>query len=247
MSGTAPASGADKTPARIAGMFDAIAPRYDLLNRVLSLGIDARWRARAIRTLELTGAEPVVDLCAGTADVSLAAVEARPGAARVVGVDFALEMLRLGRAKVAARGLAPRIALVQGDAMRLPVADATMGGATVAFGIRNVQRPAEAFAEVFRVLRPGGRFAILEFATPRLPVVRQAYLAYFRCVLPLVGRLVSGHASAYTYLPESVGTFPEPSRVKAMLEAAGFSDVDAVPLTLGVVYLYSARKPAARA
>jgi demethylmenaquinone methyltransferase/2-methoxy-6-polyprenyl-1,4-benzoquinol methylase len=245
VSTTGPASGDDKTPARIAGMFDAIAPRYDLLNRLLSAGFDVRWRNRAIRTLALTGRETLLDLCTGTADVAIAAANATPGARRVVGLDFAMQMLRLGHAKLPAHGLDQRVDLLRGDAMALPVASASVDAATVAFGIRNVQRPAVTFADVFRALKPGGRFAILEFGTPRLPVIKQAYLAYFRWVLPTVGRLISGHSSAYTYLPASVEAFPEPAKVVELLEAAGFESVRADSLTLGVVYLYSARKPAA--
>jgi demethylmenaquinone methyltransferase/2-methoxy-6-polyprenyl-1,4-benzoquinol methylase len=240
------AAGTDKTPARIAGMFDAIAPRYDVLNRVLSAGFDVRWRARAIRSLGLTGRETILDLCTGTADLAIAAVTARPGAQRVLGVDFARQMLRLGLEKLQPRGLADRVRLVQGDAMTLPVASASVDAATVAFGIRNVQEPERAFGDVFRVLKPGGRFAILEFGTPTLPIVRQAYLAYFRHVLPRIGNLVSGHATAYAYLPASVGAFPSPDAVSAALARAGFVSVAAVPLTLGVVYLYSAQKPPAR-
>jgi demethylmenaquinone methyltransferase/2-methoxy-6-polyprenyl-1,4-benzoquinol methylase len=235
--------GRDKQPARIAGMFDAIAPRYDLLNRLLSAGLDVRWRAKAVRALALRGGETVLDLCTGTADLAIASAAASPGAASVVGVDFAGEMLRLGRGKLAQRGLGTRISLVQGDAMRIPLAAASVDAAAVAFGIRNVERPEAAFADVYRVLRPGGRFAILEFGVPRLPVVRQAYLAYFRHVLPRVGSLVSGHASAYAYLPASVGSFPEPAQVMAALAATGFSQVSADSLSLGIVYLYSALKP----
>jgi demethylmenaquinone methyltransferase / 2-methoxy-6-polyprenyl-1,4-benzoquinol methylase len=235
--------GRDKQPQRIAGMFDAIAPRYDLLNHLLSGGLDLRWRARAVRALALRGGETVLDLCTGTADLAIAAATASPGAAEVVGVDFASQMLRLGHGKLAGRGLAGRIGLVQGDAMRIPLASASVDAATVAFGIRNVERPEEAFADVFRVLRPGGRFAILEFGVPRLPGVRQAYLAYFRHVLPRIGSLVSGHSSAYAYLPASVGSFPEPAQVMASLAATGFSHVKADSLSLGIVYLYSALKP----
>ena len=238
--------GRDKQPARIAGMFDAIAPRYDLLNRVLSGGLDLRWRAKAVRSLALRGGERVLDLCTGTADLAIASATARPGASAVVGVDFAGEMLRLGHDKIGRRGLGQRVRLVRGDAMRIPLADASVDAATVAFGIRNVERPDIAFADVFRVLRPGGRFAILEFGVPRLPGVSQAYLFYFRRVLPWVGSLVSGHASAYTYLPASVGSFPEPAQVIASLAATGFSQVKADSLSLGIVYLYSATKPAQR-
>jgi demethylmenaquinone methyltransferase / 2-methoxy-6-polyprenyl-1,4-benzoquinol methylase len=230
----------DKTPDRIAGMFDAIAPRYDLLNHVLSAGIDKRWRARAIRSLQLTGKEVLLDVCTGTADVALHA--RTDGAARVVGVDFAGGMLSLGQRKVEAAGEAKRITLVRGDAMRLPVRDASVDAATVSFGIRNVQRPEVACAEMARALRPGGRLAILEFGVPRIPGVSAAYLWYFTHVLPRIGRAVSGHNAAYSYLPASVGTFPPPREFMNILTAAGFADVRADPLTFGIVYLYTARK-----
>ena len=233
----------DKSPDCIAGMFDAIAPRYDLLNRLLSAGIDRRWRARAVRSLALTGRETLVDVCAGTADVALEAVgHASPGAARAIGVDFASAMLALGSKKAAARGLSRRVRLVRGDALRLPVADGVADAATVAFGIRNVSDAEAGCAELARVLRPGGRLAILEFGVPRLPGLGAAYRWYFSTVLPRVGRAISGHSGAYSYLPASVGTFTPPPEFAAMLEHAGFADVRADPLTFGVVYLYSARR-----
>jgi demethylmenaquinone methyltransferase / 2-methoxy-6-polyprenyl-1,4-benzoquinol methylase len=235
----------DKAPARIAGMFDAIAPRYDLLNHVLSAGIDKRWRTRAIRSLQLTGTETVLDVCTGTADVALEARRGGPSgrpAARVLGVDFAGAMLTLGLRKVRAAGEAQRIALVRGDAMRLPVPDASADAATVAFGIRNVERPEVACAEMARALRRGGRLAILEFSVPRVPGVATLYLWYFKYLLPLVGRLVSGHGGAYSYLPASVGTFPPPHEFVKILRQAGFDEVRADPLTFGIVYLYTARK-----
>jgi demethylmenaquinone methyltransferase/2-methoxy-6-polyprenyl-1,4-benzoquinol methylase len=185
----------DKAPDRIAGMFDAIAPRYDFLNHLLSAGIDRRWRARAIRSLRLSGRETLIDVCAGTADVALEARKA-PGAARVLGVDFAGAMLALGLRKVHAAGESSRIVLVRGDAMRLPAADRSADAATVAFGIRNVQAPEVACAELARVLRPGGRLAILEFGVPRVPGISAFYLWYFRRLLPLVGRAISGHSGA---------------------------------------------------
>ena len=220
-------------------MFDAIAPRYDLLNRLLSAGIDRHWRAKAIAALRLTGRETLLDVCTGTADVAL---EAGDGAARVLGVDFAGSMLQIGLQKVRAAGRTSRITLVQGDAMRLPAADRTADAATVAFGIRNVQDPAVGCAELARVLRPGGRLAILEFGMPRIPGISRLYLWYFSRVLPLVGRMISGHTGAYTYLPASVGTFPPPADFIKILQRAGFSQVDAVPMTFGIVYLYIAVK-----
>jgi demethylmenaquinone methyltransferase / 2-methoxy-6-polyprenyl-1,4-benzoquinol methylase len=234
-------SAPDKSPDRIAGMFDAIAPRYDLLNHLLSAGIDRRWRAAAIRSLQLTGTETLLDVCTGTADVALQARAAR--AARVVGVDFSGAMLALGLQKITTAGEAGRIALVRGDAMRLPAADRSVDAVTVAFGIRNVQRPEVACAEMARVLRPGGRLAILEFGVPRIPGIRPLYLWYFTHVLPLVGRAISGHNAAYSYLPASVGTFAPPSEFVETLRRAGFTDIRADPLTFGIVYLYTACTP----
>jgi demethylmenaquinone methyltransferase/2-methoxy-6-polyprenyl-1,4-benzoquinol methylase len=231
------ATAPDKSPDRIAGMFDAIAPRYDLLNHLLSAGIDKRWRAAAIRSLNLTGRDTVIDVCCGTADVALAAVR---NSSRVVGVDFSGAMLGLGLQKVKAAGEASRIALVRGDAMRLPVADRSADAVTIAFGIRNVQRPDVACAEMARVLRPGGRLAILEFGVPRIPGIKPLYLWYFTHVLPRIGRAISGHGAAYSYLPASVGTFAPPAEFLATLCAAGFSDARADPLTFGIVYLYTA-------
>jgi demethylmenaquinone methyltransferase/2-methoxy-6-polyprenyl-1,4-benzoquinol methylase len=160
----------------------------------------------------------------------------------VLGVDFAGAMLARGLRKVRAAGEAARVALVRGDAMRLPVHDGSADAATVAFGIRNVQRPEMACAEMARALRRGGRLAILEFGVPRLPGLSTLYLWYFRYLLPLVGRLVSGHGTAYSYLPASVGTFPPPAEFMKILRQSGFGDVRAVPLTFGIVYLYTARK-----
>jgi len=230
----------DKSPDRIAGMFDAIAPRYDLLNRALSLGVDRRWRRRAVASLGLDGTQTLLDVCTGTADVALEG--RRRGAARAIGVDFAGAMLALGVRKVAAAGEANRILLVRGDATALPVPDACAEAATVAFGIRNVQRPEVACREIARALRPGGRLAILEFGTPHVPGLRQLYEWYFHRLLPRVGRAVSGHGGAYAYLPASVGAFPPPDAFVTILRQAGFAHVRAVPLTLGIVYLYTGVK-----
>jgi demethylmenaquinone methyltransferase/2-methoxy-6-polyprenyl-1,4-benzoquinol methylase len=232
----------DKSPARIAGMFDAIAGRYDLLNTVLSGGLDRYWRYRAIRALTLSGRERLLDVCTGTADVAIAG--ARSGrAATVIGVDFAAAMLSRGVTKVRGHGLERRVHLIRGDAMGLPVADGSVDAVTIAFGIRNVQRPEAACAELFRSLRPGGRLAILEFGLPVVPAVRPLYRWYFNHVLPRIGRAVSRHQMAYDYLPQSVGSFPWGDGFARMLRDAGFSQVRARPLSLGIVYLYSAARP----
>lgn len=230
----------DKRPDRIAAMFDSIAPRYDLLNRVLSAGLDQRWRRAAIASLGLTGREILLDVCTGTADVALQGRAA--GAARVVGVDFAGAMLERGRHKLEAAGASDQVALVRGDAARLPVRDSCADAATVAFGIRNVQRPELACSELARALKPGGRLAILEFGVPRVPGISRLYLWYFKYLLPRIGRSVSGHTGAYSYLPESVGAFPPPADFVTILRRAGFPDARAVPLTLGIVYLYTGRR-----
>jgi len=236
------AADVSKAPGKISAMFDAIAPRYDFLNHVLSAGIDRRWRARAIRSLRLSGRERVLDVCTGTADLAIAARTATPGAARVVGVDFAGAMLDIGREKVRRAGLARQVALVRGDATRIPAGDASVDAVTVAFGIRNVEDVPAACREMCRVLKRGGALAILEFAIPTMPIVRTAYLMYFRHILPAVGRLVSRHSAAYGYLPDSVGAFATPTQLMETLEANGFVDVAAVRMTFGIVFLYTARK-----
>jgi demethylmenaquinone methyltransferase/2-methoxy-6-polyprenyl-1,4-benzoquinol methylase len=232
----------DKSPGRIAGMFDAIAPRYDLLNGVLSAGLDRYWRRRAIRSLGFTGRETLLDVCTGTGDVAIAAARASRGARRVLGVDFAGAMLTRARQKVSARDLAARVGVVRGDAMHLPVGSGTVDGATIAFGIRNVAAPDVACRELLRVLRPGGRLAILEFGLPVVPAVRPLYLWYFRNVLPRIGRAVSRHDAAYSYLPASVGAFPWGEAFADILRTQGFNNVKARPLTFGIVYLYTGQK-----
>lgn len=223
-------------------MFDAIAARYDLLNRLLSAGLDRRWRDRAIGALSLTGRERVLDLCTGTADLATAAMRARPPAARVVAVDFAQAMLHVGREKITQARMVDRIALVRGDATCIPLADGVFDAVTIGFGIRNVENTASACDEMRRVLVPGGRFAILEFAIPKTPGLRTLYLWYFNHVLPRVGRLVSGHTAAYGYLPASVGAFASPAEFVTILRQRGFIEVSAVRLTFGIVFLYTGRR-----
>jgi demethylmenaquinone methyltransferase / 2-methoxy-6-polyprenyl-1,4-benzoquinol methylase len=218
-------------------MFSDIAPRYDLLNHVLSLNIDKGWRRRALRALGWT-ARPTgtyLDLCAGTLDVGAMLVKQRGFGGFVVGADFAVPMLQHGTGKAPREVLAP----VGADALQLPLADASCDGAIVAFGIRNVADLDAGLREVRRVLRPGARFVILEFSTPRFALVRAAYLAYFHHVLPFIGRLVSGHATAYTYLPLSVAQFPTEEALADRLRQAGFTTVTWERLTLGIAAIHT--------
>src|SRR4051812_48451242 len=231
-----------KSPQKIAGMFDAIAGRYDLLNHVLSAGVDRRWRTRAIRSLQLTGRERVLDLCTGTGDLAIAAVKGQPSAARVVGVDFSGAMLRVGAGKLLQARLDRRISMVQGDATRVPLRDASVDAVTIGFGIRNVEDMDAACAELHRVLTPGGRLAILEFAEPTIPVYGALYRWYVRRVLPRIGRALSRNDEAYAYLPASIAAFATPAEFVTILRQAGFRDISPIRLMLGSVILYTARR-----
>jgi demethylmenaquinone methyltransferase/2-methoxy-6-polyprenyl-1,4-benzoquinol methylase len=223
-------------------MFDRIAPRYDLLNRVLSAGTDVRWRRAAVELLDPPPGARILDLCTGTADLLREAL-ARDGARRGLGLDLSLEMLRRGARKLAQTGLAARAALAQGDAERLPLRAESCDGALVAFGIRNVADPGSALREVRRVLRPGGRLVVLEFGMPR-GVLGLLYRLYFRGVLPRLGGLVSGDRAAYAYLPASVERFPTPQAFAELMERSGFADVRVAPLTGGIAYLFRGQRAA---
>jgi len=231
----------DKSGRKIRDMFAAVAPRYDLLNRLLSGWLDTVWRRRSARALGLGRGARVLDLCSGTGDQATAVGKRGP---QVAAADFCLPMLALSRrkfARLAARGGGSARPLAA-DALHLPFAATTFDGATVSFGLRNVADLGAGLAEIRRVLAPGGRLAVLEFAVPRLPGVRQLYLFYFRRVLPFVGRLLSPSRSAYTYLPASVVEFPQRDRFVDALAAAGFADGRWRDLALGIVCLYQARR-----
>jgi demethylmenaquinone methyltransferase/2-methoxy-6-polyprenyl-1,4-benzoquinol methylase len=224
----------------VRSMFDRIAPRYDLLNRVLSAGTDVRWRRRAVDLLELAPPVRVLDLCTGTADL-LREVLARDPRNRGLGVDLSHGMLVRGARKLERSGGGARAALVGGDGEHLPVRDGLFDGALVAFGIRNIADPVRALREVHRALRPGGRLVVLEFSMPR-GLLGTLYRLYFRHLLPRVGGLVSGDGSAYSYLPASVARFPSPEAFAALLEEAGFGAVRWTLLTGGIACLHRGEK-----
>jgi demethylmenaquinone methyltransferase/2-methoxy-6-polyprenyl-1,4-benzoquinol methylase len=236
----AAAGGAEKR-AYVRRIFSEIAPRYDLLNHLLSFNIDRAWRRRAIAMLDplRKPAGVYIDLCAGTLDVAAEMSRVRGFNGLVLGTDFAEPMLRAGLDK------APRalVTPVTADALELPVADNTIAGAIVAFGIRNVASLSAGLAEVYRVLEPGGRFVILEFSTPRSRVARVLYHSYSHVVLPTVGRLVSGHRTAYRYLPESVERFPAQEALGRAMRDTGFVNVRWESLTMGIVAIHAGDKP----
>lgn len=240
MTARASAAGGRDKREYVRGMFSQIAPRYDLLNHVLSFNLDRLWRRAAIAALGID-ADPrgtYLDLCAGTLDLARGIARHRAFRGRVVAVDFAEPMLRAGQFKLAPSAGGP----VAGDALNLPLADRTVTGAGVAFGIRNVIDLGACCREVHRVLVPGGRFVVLEFSTPTIPILSTLYHAYFRRILPTIGRVISGHPTAYQYLPESVAHFPEGAELARQLRETGFSDVRWRRLTLGVAALHVARK-----
>ncbi|MAM83985.1 MAG: bifunctional demethylmenaquinone methyltransferase/2-methoxy-6-polyprenyl-1,4-benzoquinol methylase UbiE [Acidobacteriota bacterium] len=234
----------EKDARRIADMFDAIAPRYDALNHLLSAGFDRRWRVQAITALELSGQETLVDLCTGTGDLALAAVQSqRAHARRVIGIDFASAMLKLAAQKVERHDATALVQLMRGDASCIPLCDGSADAVTIGFGIRNVADTRAVCDEIRRVLRPGGRLAILEFNMPSNPIIKGLYGWYFERFLPWVGRLISRHPEAYAYLPASVHAFLPPARLSALLVELGFTEVRMVSLTCGVVYLHLATRP----
>jgi demethylmenaquinone methyltransferase/2-methoxy-6-polyprenyl-1,4-benzoquinol methylase len=226
----------DEKAAAVQRMFQAVAPRYDLLNHLLSLNIDRRWRRFTVDRLlaRCNPAGRILDSCAGTLDLACELAGRSDFTGRILACDFALPMLEKGRPKTGGKPIAISCA----DALRLPLRDDSVDGAMVGFGVRNLASLDRGLREFARVLKPGAPLVILDFSTPPAQPLRAAYLLYFRRILPLVGRAISGHASAYKYLPESVLNFPEPGELARRMSDAGFRDVSWTHLTGGIVTVH---------
>lgn len=227
---------------RVREMFATIAARYDLLNHLLSGNIDRRWRRLVAKTLSATLANRdarVLDVACGTGDLSLTLFES--GEARILGIDFCRPMLDIAAAKASKSGFS--LPFVEGDALDLPFADRSFEAATIAFGLRNLTSVEAGFKELLRVLKPGGRVAVLEFSKPRTPLLRSLFRIYFTKLLPLFGGLISGSKSAYQYLPDSVSRFPDQNELSNLMTQAGFEDVAFRDLTGGIAALHLGTRP----
>ena len=221
----------------IRAMFDDIAPRYDLLNRLLSMGIDRHWRRFAVGKLRVPLGGMVLDMATGTGDVALEIASRTADSVMIIGEDFTQGMLVKGREKIAASPYRDRIKLVNAPCEAIPHPDNLFDGVTIAFGIRNVVDRQTGLSEMCRVLKPGGRAVILEFSTPNNPLFRSIYMTYFHKILPFVGGLLSKR-TAYKYLPDSVAEFPDQETFKSMMTQAGFVDVVHYDLTFGIATVY---------
>lgn len=236
--------GVDKSGERVREMFAQIAPRYDLMNHLLSLGIDIRWRRRVLRELRLDGTLPILDCCTGTGDLALLLAAKVAGRVKVFGSDFCAPMLDLAKQKHKQQHPDLPLEFLEADSQHLPFDDHSFQAVTVAFGLRNVQDTDAGLREMLRVCAPGGEVAVLEFSSPTLPGLRQAYQAYFRHVLPRIGqRIAKNDRGAYEYLPNSVIEFPSGRALAQRMEQAGLRDVRIVTLTFGVASLYIGQRP----
>ncbi len=235
----------DKSESRVREMFRQIAPRYDTMNHLLSLNTDRYWRWRAVRRLGLQEGHPVLDTCTGTGDLAIAISKVAPTSVHVIGSDFCHAMLEIARDKK--QKLDPAgsdVDFVEADSQSLPFPKDTFQCVTVAFGLRNVTDTDLGLREMTRVCRPGGRVLVLEFSKPQMIGLKQAYNFYFKHVLPRIGQLFAKNdKSAYSYLPESVGQFPDGEALAERMRAAGLCDVRYTPMTFGVATIYEGTKP----
>ena len=225
---------------QVAEMFDNISRRYDFLNHFLSLGIDILWRKRAIREIRELSPKLILDVATGTGDFAIEALAANPE--KVIGVDISEGMLEVGRKKMVRRKLDDRIEMVSGDSEGLRFEDNKFDAVIVAFGVRNFENLEQGLADMFRVLKPGGKVVILEFSKPHLFPFKQLYNFYFKYVLPVIGRVVSKDQAAYTYLPDSVKEFPDGKSFLNILSRIGFQNTQCIPQTFGISSIYTGSK-----
>jgi demethylmenaquinone methyltransferase / 2-methoxy-6-polyprenyl-1,4-benzoquinol methylase len=226
--------------AQVEEMFDNIAHRYDFLNHLLSMGIDKLWRKSAVRILKQQQPKTVLDIATGTADFAIEDYNAAPE--KIIGVDIAEQMLAIGREKIKAKGLSEKITLQRGDSENLPFDDNSFDAITVGFGVRNFENLEKGLKEMHRVLKPNGIAIVLEFSKPRVFPVKQAFYVYFHYVCPMIGKWFSKDPRAYTYLPESVDSFPEGNDFIEKLNEAGFQNTQCKPLTFGISSIYTGYK-----
>lgn len=226
---------------QVSSMFNNIAPYYDLLNRVLSLGIDRNWRTKAIKLLKEDQPKIVLDVATGTADLALE-TEKLLNVEKIVGIDISTEMLAIGRKKIEKKNLQHIITLEEGDSENLPFKDNTFDAITVAFGVRNFENLEQGLAEMLRVLKPNGKVIVLEFSKPRLFPFRQLFNFYFKYILPFIGKMTSKDPKAYQYLYESVQAFPDGSNFVAVLDKLGYQSTKTIPLSLGICSIYLGKK-----
>lgn len=222
-------------------MFDNISPRYDFLNHFLSMGIDIRWRKKAIRMLKKQEPKIILDIATGTADLAIEAMSLKPES--IIGIDLSEGMLQKGRIKIAEKKLESFISLRKGDSENLPFNDQYFDAITVAFGVRNFENLEKGLKEMYRVLKPGGSLVVLEFSKPKGFPIKQLYGFYFKYLLPVMGKMISSDNSAYSYLPESVKAFPDGKPFLQILENCGFSNCIAHSLSFGIASIYKAEKP----
>lgn len=225
---------------QVTEMFDNIAPRYDFLNHALSMGVDITWRRKAIKMLKPYKPEIVLDIATGTGDFAIEAVKLNPK--EIIGLDISAGMLEVGQKKISKKQLDKQIRMVQGDSEDLPFEDGSIGAITVGFGARNFENLEKGLGEMLRVLKPGGAAVVLEPAVPTKFPMKQLFGLYFRGILPLMGRIVSGDKRAYTYLPESVKAFPHGEEFTAICEKVGYRKCIYKPLTFGICALYLLEK-----
>jgi demethylmenaquinone methyltransferase/2-methoxy-6-polyprenyl-1,4-benzoquinol methylase len=226
---------------QVADMFNNIASKYDFLNHLLSLGIDKGWRAKAIKSIESIAPQKILDVATGTGDLAIAAAK-KISNSTVVGIDIAAQMLEVGKVKIDDKNLSARIEMIVGDSEALPYEDNHFDAVLCAYGVRNFQDLPKGLNEMCRVMRTGGRLAILEFSQPKTFPIKQVFALYFKYIMPLFGKMVSKHSTAYNYLPESVMAFPEGQDFCNILTQCGFKNVQSRPLSFGITSLYTAEK-----